>query len=69
MSRRVQSFTQGEVTRAVKGVTKGGAKAIRVEIEIAPGKTKIIVFAGEAAAPASAPDTDHETSADIRELL
>jgi hypothetical protein len=56
MSRGVQSFTQAAVTRAVKGVTKGGVTVRRVEIEIASGKSKIIVFAGEP--EAAAPDVN-----------
>jgi hypothetical protein len=67
MSRGVQPFTQGDVTRAVKGVVKAGVKAGRVEI--VPGK--ISVFFGEL--EAAAPQTDdldrEETSTDIRKLL
>ena len=39
MSRGVQSFTQGDVTKAVKGVVKAGLKAGRVEI--VPGKISV----------------------------
>jgi hypothetical protein len=52
MSRGVQPFKQGDVTKAVKGVVEAGVKVARVEI--APGR--IIVFAGEP--EAAAPPTD-----------
>jgi hypothetical protein len=62
MSRGVQPFKQGDVTRAIKGVVKSGVKDWR--IEIAEGKIVVI-----GAAPATAPDTHDEASADIRKLL
>jgi hypothetical protein len=42
MSRGAQSFKQGDVTKAIKGVVNAGFKIGRVEI----GGGKIIVFAG-----------------------
>jgi hypothetical protein len=63
MSRGVQPFKQGDVTKIIKAVVKAGVKDWR--IEIAEGKIIVVV----AAEQASAPDTDHETSADIRKLL
>jgi hypothetical protein len=63
MSRGPQTFKQRDVTRALKGAAAAGIDVRRVEID----HGKIIVVIG--AAPASAPDTDHETSADIRKLL
>ena len=62
MSRGPQSFKQRDVTAAIKAVVKAGVKDWRIEIV----EGKIIVVAAK---PASAPDTDHETSADIRKLL
>jgi hypothetical protein len=67
MSRGVQSFTQGDVTKAVKGVVKAGVKAGRVEF--VPGK--ITVFFGEpepvgepvATAAPDADDLDRELAA------
>jgi hypothetical protein len=44
MSRGAQSFKQGDVTSAIKGVVKAGMSVGRVEIE----NGKIIVFAGDA---------------------
>ncbi len=43
MSRGTQTFKQGDVTKAVKGVVKAGVKVDRVELE----NGKIIVFAGD----------------------
>ncbi len=43
MSRCAQSFKQGDVTRAIKGVVKAGMSVGRVEIE----NGKIIAFAGD----------------------
>jgi hypothetical protein len=63
MPRGAQTFKQGDITRAIKAAVKAGVKDWRVEID---RDGKIIVVA---AAPASAPDTDQETSADIRKLL
>ena len=60
MPRGAHTFKQGDVTRAIKAAVKAGVKDWRVEI--ADGK---IVIAAEPAKP----DTDHETSADIRKLL
>jgi hypothetical protein len=42
MSRGAQSFKQGDVTKAIKGVVKAGVNVGRVEID----NGKIIVFAG-----------------------
>jgi hypothetical protein len=42
MSRGAQTFKQGDVTKAVKGMVKAGMNVRRVEIE----NGKIIVFAG-----------------------
>ena len=42
MSRSAQSFKQGDVTKAVKGMVKAGMNVRRVEIE----NGKIVVFAG-----------------------
>ena len=44
MSRSAQSFRQGDITKAIKGVVKAGMNVARVEIE----NGKIIVFAGGA---------------------
>jgi hypothetical protein len=44
MSRGAQTFKQGDVTKAVKGMVKAGMNVARVEIE----NGKIIVFAGGA---------------------
>jgi hypothetical protein len=64
MSRGAQTtFRQGDVTKALKGAAAAGIDVGRVEID---RDGKIIVIVAE---PASAPDTDHETSADIRKLL
>jgi len=63
MSRGPQTFKQRDVTRALKGAAAAGIDVRRVEID---REGKIVVIAS---APASAPDTDHETSADIRKLL
>jgi hypothetical protein len=50
-------FTQGDVTKAVKGVTKAGVKAGRVELEF--DKRKITVFFSELeAVEASGTPTD-----------
>jgi hypothetical protein len=58
-----QTFKKCDVTRAVKGAAAAGIDVRRVEID---REGKIVVIAG---APASTPDNDHETSADIRKLL
>ena len=42
MSRGAQTFKQGDVTKAVKGMVKAGMNVRRVEIE----NGKIVVFAG-----------------------
>jgi len=63
MPRNVVKFKQRDITRAIKGAAAAGIGALRVEID---RDGKIIVIA---APPASAPDTDHETSADVRKLL
>jgi hypothetical protein len=47
MSRGAQSFRQGDITKAIKGVVKAGMNVGRVEIE----NGKIIVFAGNADHP------------------
>jgi hypothetical protein len=44
MSRGAQSFTQADLTKAVKGVVKAGVQVGRVEITAG----KITVFAGRA---------------------
>lgn len=62
MSRGAQSFKQGDLTKAMKAAAKSGVKDWRIEIVLG----KIIVVP---AAPASAPDTHDETSADLRKLL
>lgn len=62
MSRGAHSFKQGDLTKAIKSVVKSGMKDWRIEIV----EGKIIVVP---ATPASAPDTDHESSADLRKLL
>lgn len=51
MSRAGQTFRQGDVTRAVKGVVKGGLKVERVEVDSAG---RIVIF------------TDKSVSAAIR---
>jgi hypothetical protein len=57
MSRRVRPFTQGDITTAFNGVTKGvvqsGVSVSRYDMEIAPDKIKISIFVGtpETAAP------------------
>jgi hypothetical protein len=65
MSRGVQPFTQPQITKALKAVVKSGVKDWRMEFT--DGKRKLVVTGG--AAPASAPDTHDETSADLRKLL
>jgi hypothetical protein len=66
MSRGVQPFKQGDLTKVFKAVVKARVSGWRIEIS----DGKIIVFYGqpEAAAPPT-DDTDLETSADIRKLL
>ena len=44
MSRGVQSFRQGDVTKALKGAQNAGLEVQRIEIEAG----KIVVFAGRA---------------------
>jgi hypothetical protein len=63
MSRGAQTFRQGDVTKALKAAAAAGIDVGRVEID---RDGKIIVIVAE---PAKTPDTDHETSADIRKLL
>jgi hypothetical protein len=58
------SFKQADLTKILKAAKKAGEAVIRFEID---REGKIVVIT--ACAPASAPDTDHETSADIRKLL
>jgi hypothetical protein len=65
MSRGAQPFTQHQLAKAIKAAAKSGVKDWR--IEITDGKRKMVVTGG--AASASAPDIDHETSADLRKLL
>ena len=45
MSRAGQSFRQGDVTKAVKGVVKGGLKVERVEVTAG----KIVIFTDKSA--------------------
>ena len=63
MSRALLTFKRSDVTRALKAAAAAGIDVGRIEID---RDGKIIVVA---AAPATAPDTDHETSADVRKLL
>jgi hypothetical protein len=57
MSRGPQSFTQSDITKAVKGSVRAGMKVGRVEIK----DGKITVFAGEATSTEeAAPDLDRE---------
>lgn len=56
MSRAAQPFTQGAVTRALKGARNAGLSVKRVEIDKAG---KIILFAGETGA-VPAHDLDRE---------
>jgi hypothetical protein len=65
MSRGSQSFTQHQLTKAIKAAAKSGVKDRR--IEITDGKRKMVVTGG--AALASGSDTHDETSADLRKLL
>jgi hypothetical protein len=65
MSRGSQSFTQHQLTKAIKAAAKSGVKDWR--IEITDGKRKMVVTGG--AALASPPDIHDETSADLRKLL
>ena len=44
MSRSAQSFTQGDITRAVKGAVKAGLNVQRFEID---RDGKIVVFTGK----------------------
>jgi hypothetical protein len=60
---RGATFKQCDVTKALKGAAAAGIDVGRVEID---RDGKIIVVAAE---PAKTPDTDNETSADIRKLL
>jgi hypothetical protein len=62
MSRGAHTFKQTDITKAIKAAVKAGVKDWRVEID-RDGKIVIV------AEPASAPNTDHETSADVRKLL
>jgi hypothetical protein len=45
MSRSAQPFTQGDITRAVKGAVKAGLNVQRFEID---RDGKIVVFTGKA---------------------
>jgi hypothetical protein len=63
MARGAHTFKQGDVTKALKAAAAAGIDVGRVEID---RDGKIIVIVAE---PASASDSDHETSADIRKLL
>jgi hypothetical protein len=58
MSRGAQTFTQGDITKVVKGVTNAGVPVARVEYEIASDKRKIIVFTGEREAVIALAPTD-----------
>ena len=60
---RAHTFKQTDITKAIRAAVKAGVKDWRVEID---RDGKIIVVAAE---PAKTPDTDNETSADIRKLL
>jgi hypothetical protein len=62
MSRGAQTFRQADVTKALKGAAAAGIDVGRVEID-RDGKIMIV------AKPASAPDADNESSADVRKLL
>jgi hypothetical protein len=44
MSRSAQPFTQGDITRAVKGAVKAGLNVQRFEVD---RDGKIVVFAGQ----------------------
>jgi hypothetical protein len=63
MSRGAPTFKQGDVTKALKGAEKAGLKVQRAEVR----KDGSILLDFDP--PASAPDTNNETSADIRKLL
>jgi hypothetical protein len=63
MSRGPQSFKSGDVIRALKAAEKAGLKVQRAEVR----KDGSILLDFDR--PASTPDNDHETSADIRKLL
>jgi hypothetical protein len=55
MSRAGQTFRQGDVTKAVKGVVNGGLKVERVEIDSAG---KIVVFADKSTLAATRNEWD-----------
>ncbi len=63
MSRGAQTFRQGDVTKALKAAVKAGLKVQRAEVR--QDGSILLDFDP----PAKTPDTDHETSADIRKLL
>lgn len=63
MSKAAQTFKQADFTRAIKAAAKAGLKVQRAELRL--DGSILLDFSR----PASPPDTDVETSADIRKLL
>jgi hypothetical protein len=62
MSRAAHTFKQGDVTKALKAAVKAGFKVQRAEVR--QDGSILLDFD-----PPAKPDTDHETSADVRKLL
>jgi hypothetical protein len=56
MSRAGQTFRQGDVTKAVKGVVKGGLKVERVEVDAG----KIVIFTDKSALAVTRNEWDEE---------
>jgi hypothetical protein len=63
MSRGARTFTQGDVTKALKAAEKAGLKVQRAEVR--QDGSILLDFDP----PAKTPGTDHETPADVRKLL
>jgi hypothetical protein len=62
MARAPSKFTQGDVTRAVKGAFAAGARSVRIEVDTAG---KIIVVADSELIISGA----RETSEDVKRLI
>jgi hypothetical protein len=62
MARAPSKFTQGDVTRAVKGVFAAGARSVRIEVDTAG---KIIVVADSEFIVSGA----RETPEDVKRLI
>ena len=65
MARVPRTFTQGDITRAVKGAFAAGAQSVRIEVR---AEGQIIVIAGKSGTVPTDANAS-ETSEDVKKLL